>query len=599
MMFCSQGRGAMPSDNEGLDFVLANSEEIIARQEIRVDPGDLGPATKAAITALAREPNPLAAIYVSARRLVFPARLHSELNAGGIKRPDHALALHGADREVVALRLTRVAQFTKSTKKGPPRAVDPPERICNTVIASRPWDGLPLLTGIIEAPTILPSGRLIQEPGYDPGSGLLFDPGSTRFPTIPGRPTREDANAALDFLSRPLEKFPFIDDTARAVALAAILTALVRRGLRAAPIFCYSAPKPASGKTLLATLPSYIVTGREPYTMPPVDDINEERKRLLATLSECPAVILIDNIDRPFRSASMCIALTEPTFADRVLGSTENRAARTNCLFVATGNNLVLAGDLSSRGLKCEIDPEVENPEERGFDVDLHEWVPANRRELAAAALTIIAAYVAAGEPRQELPNFARFEQWQRLCRFPLTWLGCDDPCASREKVAGADPVQVALKTLLAAWHDCFNERQSTVKGAIQAASEALREAMETVAGEKGGINVRRLGNFISRHERRIEGGLRFERGAISEHAICWKSVSVTPKEEFGSFEELRPSPAGKENGDFYGNSVGRNSSELPNSSSQGWKNGKHADHVGDDDDEPPTIPGAIDLFDV
>jgi putative DNA primase/helicase len=610
MMFCSQGRGDMPSDNEGLDFVFANSEEIIARQEIRVDPGDLGPATKSAIAALAREPNPLAAIYVNARRLVFPARLHSELNAGGIKRPDHALALHGADREVVALRLTRVAQFLKSTKKGPPREVDPPERICNTVIASRPWDGLPLLTGIIEAPTILPSGRLIQEPGYDPGSGLLFDPGATRFPTIPERPTRDDANAALDFLSRPLEKFPFIDDTARAVALAAILTALVRRGLRAAPIFCYSAPKPASGKTLLATLPAYIVTGREPYTMPPVDDPNEERKRLLATLSECPAVILIDNIDRPFRSASMCIALTEPTFADRVLGSTENRAAHTNCLFVATGNNLVLAGDLSSRGLKCEIDPEVENPEERGFDVDLHEWVPANRRQLAAAALTIIAAYIAEGEPRQDIPNFARFEQWQRLCRFPLTWLGCADPCASRQKVASADPVQVRLTALLLAWNVCFGDDRKSIKQAIKptenaadgSAAALLRESMEAVASERGGVNTRRLGNFISAHERRIEGGLRFERDGTAHGVILWKVADPTQKgangsvdRGFGGLGGFRPSPAGKEGGDFYGNSVGTNPPDPPNRQPNSLPNS----HDDQSDDEPPTIPGGIDLFDV
>jgi hypothetical protein len=606
----------MPSDNEGLDFVLANSEEIIARQEIRVDPGDLGSATKAAIAALAREPNPLAAIYVNARRLVFPARLHSELNAGGIKRPDHALALHGADREVVALRLTRVAQFLKSTKKGPAREVDPPERICNTVIASRPWDGLPLLTGIIETPTILPSGRLIQEPGYDSGSGLLFDPGSARFPKILERPTREDANAALDFLSRPLEKFPFVDDAARAVALAAILTALVRRGLRAAPIFCYSAPKPASGKTLLATLPAYITTGREPYIMPPVNDPNEERKRLLASLSECPSVILIDNIDRAFRSSAMCIVLTEPTFSDRVLGITENRVAATNCMFVATGNNLVLAGDLSSRGLKCEIDPKIEKPEERGFDIDLHEWVPANRRQLAAAALTIIAAYIAAGEPRQDFPNFARFEQWQRLCRFPLTWLGCADPCATRESVAGADPVQQQLDALLAAWHNQFDNSGTTVKDAIRATdnapkgtdAEALRDAIETIAKDKHGINSRTLGNFISRHERRIEGNFRFERhnsaGYRHGRAIYWKSVSMlSPQKEpsLGELEELDEfsrSPAGKENGDLYASGTETNSPNAPNSPTQGWKNGKDADHVGDDD-EPPTIPGGIDLFDV
>jgi putative DNA primase/helicase len=601
----------MPDDDygEGFDFVFGNSEQIIARKSIRVDGGDLGAATKAAVAALALEPNPLSALYVRSQRLVFPVRLRSRLSADGIKRPDSALALHLADRDVVALRLTRVATFHKSSKKGPPREVDPPERVCNTALAARPWDGMPSLLGIIEAPTVLPNGRLVQTPGYDIESGLLFDPGSTRFPKIPERPTREDARAALKFLDRPLEKFPFVDDAAKSVARSSILTALVRRGLRAAPLICFSAPKPASGKTLLATLPSYITTGRVPYIMPPINEPNEERKRLLAALSENPAVVLIDNIDQAFRSSAMCIALTEPVFTDRVLGSTENRAADTNVTFFSTGNNLVLAGDLSSRGIKCEIDPACENPDARAFECNLHEWVPANRGQLAVAGLTIIMAYLAARSPKQDIPNFARFEEWQSLCRFPLTWLGCADPCATRTGVVGADPVQQQLVALLAAWHGCFGTDRRSVKEAVRATNnapegtdaESLRDAIETVAAEKGGINVRRLGNFIARHERRIEGGMRFERDGTAERGILWKAISLEPRQErdeLGELGEFCSSPAGKENGNLYPNTAGANSFNSPNSSpspsSEGAKpNGKDP-HL--DADEPPTIPGSINV---
>jgi putative DNA primase/helicase len=584
----------MPGDlDDGFAFVFDNSEEIIARKAIRVDGGDLGPATKSAIDALAREPNPLSAIYVRGQRLVFPVRWKRRLDTGGIRRPDNALALRAVDRDVVGLRLTRVAIFQKTAKKGPPREVDPPERLCNTVLAASPWAGLPPLIGIIEAPTVLPNGRLIQRVGYDVESGLIFDPGATRFPNIPERPTREDARAALEFLQKPLEKFPFVDGAAKSVAIAAILTALVRRGLRAAPMICFSAPKPASGKTLLATLPSYIATGRIPYIMPPLDDPNEERKRLLATLSECPAVVLIDNVERAFRSSAMCIVLTEPTFSDRVLGSTDNRSSDTNVTFVCTGNNLVLAGDLSSRGIKCEIDPACEKPDARAFDLNLHEWVPANRGHLAAAALTIVMAYLAAGSPKPEVPNFARFEEWQSLCRYPLIWLGCADPCTTREGVAGVDPVQTQLKALLAAWYDCFDETPVTVKVACKSAHEGLLDAMESIANEKGGINVRRLGNFIARHERRIEGGLRFERAYVDGHAIRWKSVPIELRQrEFRDFREFSPTPAGKENGNFKGNTAGENSHNSPNSPGDAVPNG--IDHDPDEDD--PFIPGGVDV---
>jgi hypothetical protein len=595
----------MPDDDYGLDFLLKNSEEVIARKAIRVDGGDLGPATKAAIAALAMEPNPFAALYVRSRRLVFPVRLRDRLDHGGIRRPDHALAVHVADRDVVALRLTRVATFHKSAKKGPPREVDPPERICNTTLAAIPWEGIPRLVGTIEAPTVLPTGALVQEPGYDPASGLLLDPGATRFPKIPERPTRADAEKALKFLQKPLEKFPFVTEADRSVALSANLTALVRRCLRAAPVIGYSAPKPASGKTLLATLPSYIATGRVPYLMPPVDEPAEERKRLLAALSECPAAIIIDNIERPFRSSAMCIALTEPEFTDRVLGSTENRSALTNVCFGLTGNNLVIAGDLSSRGLRCEIDPACEMPDAREFELNLHDWVPANRGQLAAAGLTIILAYLAAGAPSQDLPNFARFEQWQHLCRFPLTWLGLADPCATREKIGGADPVQAALRGLLAAWHGCFADDRATLKAAVKrsenapegSAAATLRETIEAVAGEKESVNTKRLGNFIAKYERRIEGGLRFERDGTVGGVTYWRAIAPSSDmrpDGFSGFSGFSPHLAGKEHSDFYPKSVEPNPLNPSNPSRpNGRLNGEDQESEPAD---PPFPPGSIEV---
>jgi hypothetical protein len=69
--------------------------------------------------------------------------------------------------------------------------------------------------------------------------------------------------------------------------------------------------------------------------------------------------------------------------------------------------------------------------------------------------------------------------------------------------------VREGLRALLAAWHRQFGNRRATIKAAIEAAVKAgdLQTAMEAVAGEKGGINARRLGRFIAKHERRIEGG--------------------------------------------------------------------------------------------
>jgi hypothetical protein len=312
---------------------------------------------------------------------------------------------------------------------------------------------------------------------------------------------------------------------------------LVRRMLRAAPLFAFDAPKMASGKTLLATVASYIATGRGPYLMSQAMDPTDERKRLLAALLECPAAVVIDNIELPLRSDALSIVLTEPTFTDRLLGASKMATVETNCCFFVTGNNLTIAGDLSSRALVCRIDPEIERPEEREFAVDLHSWVPAHRGELVAAALTIIRAYMVAGAPKPAVPNFARFEEWQRLCRYPLIWLGCADPVDSRRRIEQSDPVRESLRALLAAWHKQFGNGRATIKAAIDAGAKelVLQDAMEAIAGEKGGINARRLGRFISKHERRIEGGLRFERESGHGSAVYWRATDG----QFGQFGQF------------------------------------------------------------
>ena len=96
-------------------------------------------------------------------------------------------------------------------------------------------------------------------------------------------------------------------------------------------------------------------------------------------------------------------------------------------LWIATGNNLVVAGDLTTRIVPCNLDPQVERPEEREFQRNLYDWIPANRPALIQAGLTVLRAYIVAGKPKQPIKNFARFEDWSRLVRSALVWLGSVD----------------------------------------------------------------------------------------------------------------------------------------------------------------------------
>lgn len=113
----------------------------------------------------------------------------------------------------------------------------------------------------------------------------------------------------------------------------------------------------------------------------------------------------------------------------------------------------------------------------------------------------------------------SRFAQWDRLVRRPLLWLGIADPLDTQAELRGGDPVRETLLAILNAWSGAFSDTPTTVNLAIKTAKEhatdeepALLEALQGAAvGRDGSINSRKLGRYLMRHVRRIEGGMRLE----------------------------------------------------------------------------------------
>lgn len=517
-------------------------------------------------------------IYQRGALLVRVVRL-AEATSGSIRRAAGSLTIVPMDRATLRVRLTEAARFERFDGRSEQwRPSDCPGDVAEAVLSAvGAWPSIPPLVGIVQAPTLRADGTVLDQPGYDAASGLLLDPGDIAFPPIPAAPSRAEAERALVRLRAPFADFPFAAEADLAVILSAVLTALVRPTLRAAPAFLLTAPTMGSGKTLLATIVSYIATGRAPAMMSQAEDAEAERKRLLAVLMEGGAVAVLDNIERPLASDALCSILTEPVFRDRVLGVTRTAAVPTNTSWFITGNNAQVVGDLTVRVLTCRLDPACERPEERTFTVDLHREVPCQRGELAAAALTIIRAYLAAGSPPQPVPTFGRFEQWQAWCRFPLIWLGLADPCSTRAAAEGKDPVRARLGALLEGWRGLFGGDELTVAVAIKALGKveldtagrtALTEAMREIAGEKDGINGRRLGNFIARHEGRFERGLRFERGEAGYLGVLWRVRSAGKDQGFQGFKGFRQPPTRECQSDSYIETTGKNPGNPANSGS-------------------------------
>ncbi|OYU90126.1 MAG: hypothetical protein CFE29_14095 [Bradyrhizobiaceae bacterium PARB1] len=485
-----------------------------------------------------------APLYQTAKRLVHPVRMERASGDNeSIRRAAGALTI----QDVTPLRLNQYmiehAKFYL-VKKAPNGAAPvrkkhaAPLRLAEHMLARPDKWKIPTLTGIIETPALRRDGSLLADEGYDAASGLLLDMGGVTFPAIPDEPTREDAWAALKFLKLPLAGFPFIADgpkgksASRSVMLSAMLTALVRRSLPSAPMHGFSAPTPGTGKTLAVQVAAVIATGHEVTAMSQGANAEEDEKRLFSVLMQGDSVVLIDNVTRPIGGNALCTILTEQFWQSRMLGVSRNATVATNVLMTASGNNLVFEGDMTRRALLCRMDAGIENPEGRSFDMNLKQWVPANREKLVAAGLTVLRAFVVAGRPGlHKLSAFGSFEQWSGLVRGALVWLGQPDPCLTRSHIAAEDPVKAELAELLTAIYAARGSEWFSA-GELLAINEtddapgaSILDVIESIMPR---VNKKILGHYLKSHERQIISGLRIEVTKDTDRKINLYRVAET-----------------------------------------------------------------------
>lgn len=485
----------------------------------------ISPDVERVVTEAERALLKLGGIYVRGRKL---ARVVRDLGRSDwIRRPDGTPAIVQI-RSAAFMEILSRAAFWITTPRGKATRTLPPSWAAQALLEREEWT-LPQIEGVAESPVFRADGTILDEPGYDPATRLIYDPRGERFPPVPEAPTHADATQALADLLDPFEEFPFLDDAAGRAATAALILSIVGRAAipGQVPLFAATAPTPGSGKGLLIAAASLIAMGRLAPLMAQTKDEEENRKRLLALAIESPQLIVIDNVDGTFGSPSLAMALTTGEVCDRKLGSTETISATLRSVWALTGNNVQYRADMGRRTVPIELDPLVERPEKRSFKrPDLLTHVERIRPQLVTAALTILRAYVVAGHPPHGLGPVGSYEGWDRLIRGAVVWAGGVDPMGGVARIqAESDDDVDRIRSLLYAWRLSLGGMEKTVVEAVKWADSAdpdLKEAMAAFCKD-GRINISSIGYAFRRIQGRIVSNLRLRRsGEDRTKAVKW-----------------------------------------------------------------------------
>ncbi|MCB1950319.1 hypothetical protein, partial [Nitrosomonas sp.] len=396
---------------------------------------------------------------------------------------------------------------------------DPPPRHVSVLFDAASYTHLPVLNGLARQPYLRPDDSFMALPSYDSVTGMYGVFNARKF-SISEQPTIDDAKEALKLLKGLLSEFSFKTQSDLSATLAAILTAVIRPSLSNAPMFHVRAHTAGSGKSYLCELITVFATSQRgtPTTFPSDDE--ECRKLLLAELLRAPAVVEFDNLTGDLVAhKSLCTTLTSEFLTGRILGVSKTATVSTRTLFLSSGNNVGPVQDMTRRCITIDLDPGVEIPAARTFTKpNLVRDLLKEREYYVSAVLTIISAWIKADKPKMECRSLANYGEWSDLCRQPLLWLGCADPTDSVFESICEDPDREVLNRLITSWHATFGKSEAMVRDAIRKSNtpsienEALSDVLHDIAGDRDGINSRKLGRWIKRHAGRIVNGMRFVR---------------------------------------------------------------------------------------
>jgi len=471
---------------------------------------------------------------------------------------DEDARMQRVEIDALGLRLQRHFNFERLNRDQVWVPANVPPSVLRAVLSEAPVLPVPKLNAVTRGPYALGDGTVIDAPGYDPASQVLYAPEEPHPRTARRRVTLAQASDALRRLWQPVRYFPLQTDLDRGTLLAGMLSAAMRPSLDIAPGYFITAHTAGTGKTLLARFLGALQTGTDIAACPLPRDEEERRKQLFASLRQGAQCLLYDNAARgtEIDSAVFANLITGPWIEERVLGVSlvERRPNRLTLLL--TGNNLVVRGDLNRRLLPIRLDAGVEHPWERSFSFHPVHYALSSFIPLRIAALELIEWWRTLGAPHA--PGATGFPQWDDVVRSAVVSIGSTldigvgfaDPIEALRESYADDPEEGVLGNLLKALHGRFGHAEFQLKdvesitsslslpaadvGADTALCDACSAALEHSPSERHAPTTTRLGLYLSQHEGQIVDGLKCVKGKTRGGARKWRVVGVAAQSATG-----------------------------------------------------------------
>jgi len=449
-------------------------------------------------------------VFQRGQELVRVTRIDDVKDDHGVRRSAGALVITPLSLTWLKERLDTVADWRAYKMiKGDPKWVpaSPKLEFVQTLLDRKAWR-FPVIHGITTCPTLAADGRIVQQPGFDEGTGMYLDFQAGAFPPIPENPSIEECRAALKVFANPLREMPWANPESRSVGLSAGLTALIRGSIRTAPLHGFDAPTPGTGKSLVCDWVGLLKNGTTPPAMSQGKSAEEDEKRLSSVLYAGDSLILIDNCELPIEGDFLCSMLTQQVVQARILGETRKVVLPSTALVIASGNNITTRGDMTRRTVLCRLDAHCERPDEREFDFDVKIETLAQRTQIVVGGLTVLRGYIMAGRPlRRKLRSMGSFEDWSWV-RETLVWAGEADPLVSRDELIASDGAKSELVGVMDAWEAAVGTRPigvESIRGLGKKGEILEQKLIEVTTGHEW--NARKIGWWLRKHKDRVIGG--------------------------------------------------------------------------------------------